>query len=250
LEVPKTGLTSAGLLGAGWLAGWLAGSTIQLNRAWMEGGIQVGAREVDHAVQAGRGRPGRVQEGEGQVRGWPKRTPSCLGRGAGRDVPVRSRFWAMARCVAGACTRASAGGTGINIAKTMESCLGIERGFGNRQRCVIRDNYKDDAMTPKLKRRVECLIQTDGYDIIMYSNHDTGTFFQQMNHGILHPSWTIHSHACMPLCDTTAHVTMAQSVRYLKVRVLVRVYHSAIRIVKTPVLERVRVEWLFGNTNM
>jgi hypothetical protein len=36
LEVPKTGLTSAGWLGASRLAGWLAGSTIQLNHAWMD----------------------------------------------------------------------------------------------------------------------------------------------------------------------------------------------------------------------
>jgi hypothetical protein len=36
VEVPKTGLTSAGWLGAGWLAGCLAGSTIQLNHAWMD----------------------------------------------------------------------------------------------------------------------------------------------------------------------------------------------------------------------
>ena len=36
MEVPKTGLTSAGWLGAGGLAGWLAGSTIQLNHEWMD----------------------------------------------------------------------------------------------------------------------------------------------------------------------------------------------------------------------
>ena len=37
-----------------------------------EGCVQVGACEMDHVVQARVGRPGRVQQGEGQARGWPE----------------------------------------------------------------------------------------------------------------------------------------------------------------------------------
>ena len=76
------------------------------------------------------------------------------------------------------------------IAKSMESCLGNDARSRNSTPCVIRDNYKDDAMDidvpesvyldldlgRKLKCRfVDCVIQTNGYDL--YGNHERNENF-------------------------------------------------------------------------